>query len=400
MSRIVRVTTHAVEYVLDKPMADGVHYMPSRPALLVELETESGAVGIGESAIYGGSAESSQALIHDVLAPRILGQEVAQPERHWAAMTWPSHQLGLAGALPMSVSGLDIAIWDAMARELGVPLYRLLGGHQSRVRAYASAGFYTEGKDADGLAAEFEEYAARGFRHGKMKVGRTPETPLNPLVHMTRPDFCAVTLEEDLERVRAVRAAVGDGFSLAVDANNAWDVSTALRAGREFDRLGISWFEEPVLTDDLAGSALVAAQLDTPVSGYETQSALSGFRDLVNVRAVDIVQPDVIWSGGITASRRIAAVAHAAGMATLPHVYSSAVALAANLHFIASLPNSYLLELDQNPNLLRTELLDAPIEITSEAWVELPERPGLGVNLDRSALATYARQPARTSEAA
>jgi L-alanine-DL-glutamate epimerase-like enolase superfamily enzyme len=399
MSKIVRVTTYSVEYLLDQPMADGVHYMPSRPALLVEVETASGAVGIGESAMYGGSAKATEALIHDVLVPRILGEEVAQPERHWARMMWPSHQLGFAGALPMAVSGLDVAMWDAMARELEVPLFRLLGGHQTRVQAYASAGFYTEGKDADGIAQEFKEYAALGFKHGKMKVGRTPETPLNPLGSMTRPDFCAVSLAEDLDRVRAVKAAVGEGFSLAVDANNAWDVATAIKAGREFDRLGIGWFEEPVLTDDLQGSAHVAATLDTPVSGYETQSTLSGFRDLINARAVDIVQPDVIWSGGITGSRRIAALAYSAGMAVLPHVYSSAVSLVANLHFIAALPNSYLLELDQNPNLLRTHLLDVPVEMDAEAMVQVSERPGLGVNLDRSALERFRKHPARTSDA-
>lgn len=397
MSRIISVTTHAVEYTLDYPMADAVHYMPSRPALLVELATESGVVGIGESAMYGGSAAGVSSMIHDTLAPRILGLEVGQPEKHWARMMWPSHQYGFSGALPMAVSGIDTAIWDAFARELQVPLYRLLGGHQDAVQAYASAGFYTEGKDVDGIAQEFKEYVGRGFKHGKMKVGRTPETPMNPLKHMIRPEFAAVSFEEDMERVRVVRATVGDSFRLAVDANNAWDVGTAIRAGREFDKLGINWFEEPVLTDDLAGSVEVAANLDTPIAGYETHSSLADFRDAINARAVDIVQPDVIWSGGITGSRRVAALAHAAGMATLPHVYSSAVALVANLHFIASLPNSYLLEFDQNPNLLRTELLDIPVEMDAEALVHLPKRPGLGVNLDRTTLKKYAVAPSRTT---
>ncbi len=396
--RIVAVTTHAVDFPLDVPMADAVHYIPTRAALLVEVTTESGLVGIGESAIYGGSPSTTQALIHDVLAPRVLGEDPTRPEHLWARMFWPSHQLGNGGALVMALSGIDIALWDLTAQIAGMPLYRLLGGYRESVPAYASAGFYFEGKGPKEVAEEFRGYVDRGFRHGKMKVGRTPATPLNPLLHMVRPEFAAVSLEEDLERVRAVRAAVGDDFSLAVDANNAWDPATALRAGREFDRLGVAWFEEPVLTDDRAGSAALAAALDTPVSGYETESLVSGFRDLIATRAVDIVQPDVIWTGGITACRRVAALAHAAGLACVPHVYSSAASLVSNLHFIASLPNSHLIEFDQNPNGLRTELLTVPVELDGDAVVHLGDRPGLGTGFDRETLRRYASAAPRTSE--
>jgi D-galactarolactone cycloisomerase len=398
-SRIAAITTYRMDYPLDAPMADSLHYIPSRAALLVELTTEDGTVGIGESAIYGGSGSVTEALIHDVLAPRLLGQDVRQPEWLWQRMLWPSHQLGNGGALPMALSGLDIAVWDVMARQAGLPLWRLLGGHRDRVRAYASGGFYFEGKDAEAVADEFRGYAERGFRHGKMKVGRTPETALNPLAYQVRPDFATVSLEEDLTRVRAVRAAVGDGFGLAVDANNAWNVATALRAGRELDRLGVAWFEEPVLTDDRAGSAELAQALDTPIAGYETESLLSGFRDLIEARAVDVVQPDVIWTGGITACRRVAALAHAAGLPCIPHVYSTAVSLVANLHLVASLPNSHLLELDQNPNGLRSELLDVPVEPDGDAVVALSDRPGLGVSLDRETLRRYQSAPPRSSEA-
>jgi L-alanine-DL-glutamate epimerase-like enolase superfamily enzyme len=398
--RIASVTTYRVDYPLDAPMADALHYIPSRAALLVEIATDDGTTGIGESAIYGGNGSATEALIHDVLAPRVLGEDVRQPERLWSQMFWPSHQLGNGGALVMALGGLDTAIWDLLARHAGLPLWRLLGGHRDRVQAYASGGFYFDGKDASALADEFRGYAARGFRHGKMKVGRTPETPLNPLVHQVSPGFATVSLEEDLERVRAVRAAVGDGFALAVDANNAWNVATALRAGREFERLGIAWFEEPVLTDDRAGSAELARQLDTPIAGYETESLVSGFRDLIALRAVDIVQPDVVWTGGITACRRVAALAYAAALPCVPHVYSTAVSLIANLHFVASLPNSHLLEFDQNPNGLRTELLDVPVEPDDAAVIALGERPGLGVALDRDTLRRYAVAPSRTSEAA
>jgi L-alanine-DL-glutamate epimerase-like enolase superfamily enzyme len=397
--RIGAVTTYPVDFPLPAPMSDAVHYIPSRTALLVEVRTEGGRVGIGESAIYGGSPGTTEALIHEVLAPRVLGQDPTRPEHLWARMFWPSHQLGNGGALVMALSGIDIAVWDLTAQIAGLPLYRLLGGYRESVAAYASAGFYFADKGPKELAEEFRSYAARGFRHGKMKVGRTPETPLNPLPQMVRPDFAVVSFEEDLERVRAVRDAVGEDFGLAVDANNAWDVATALRAGREFDRLGIAWFEEPVLTDDRAGSAALAAALDTPIAGYETESLVSGFRDLIEARAVDVVQPDVIWTGGITACRRVAALAQAASLACVPHVYSTAASIMANLHFIASIPNSRLLEFDQNPNGLRTELLTHPVEPDADGVVHLGEEPGLGVGFDRETLRRYATVEPRTSEA-
>ena len=396
--RIASITTSSVNFPLDAPMADAVHYIPGRAALLVEVTCDDGRVGTGESAIYGGSASAIEALIHDVLAPRVLGADPTRPELLWQRMLWPSHQLGTGGALPMALSGIDIAVWDLFGQLAGLPLSRLLGGHQDQVRAYASGGFYFDGKDAAALAEEFKACVARGYRHGKLKVGRTPDTPMNPLAHMVEPDFATVSLAEDLARVRTVREAVGDDFHLMVDANNAWDLSTALAAGREYDRLGVHWFEEPVATDDRVGSARLAAALDVPVAGYETETQLSGFRDLIAAGAVDIVQPDVIWAGGITGCRRIAALAYAAGLRCVPHVYSTAVSIAANLHFMASLPNCYLLEFDQNPNALRTELLTEPIEPDADAVVTVPDRPGLGIQLDRTTLGRYAMAPPRTSE--
>jgi L-alanine-DL-glutamate epimerase-like enolase superfamily enzyme len=400
VSKIAYVKTYQVAYPLEKPLSDSIHYMPVRAALLVELGTEDGEVGIGESAIYGGPASVVETMIHDELAPRILGEDPTRPEWLWQVMTGRSHQHGDGGVLPAAISGLDTAIWDLMAREAGLPLYRLLGGYRDEVRTYASAGFYAEGKDASGLADEARRYVEAGFRHVKIKVGRTTDTPVNPLVHMDAPDFATVTFAEDLQRVGAVRKAIGDGVHIMVDANNAWTKPTALEAGREFERLGVHWFEEPVATDDRKGSAALAAVLSVPVAGYETRTGLAGFRDLIADGAVDIVQPDVIWTGGITACRRIAALAMAAGLPCVPHVFSTAVSLAANLHFIASIPNSYLLEFDQNPNALRTELLDHPIQPDEHGIVAVPEGPGLGVRLDEETLRRYAVAGPRTSEAA
>src|SRR3712207_1800926 len=135
-------------------MADSLHFIPARSALVLEVTTDDGLVGIGESAIYGGPASVVETVIHDELAPRLLGQDPLQPERLWARMTSASHQHGDGGILPASISGLDIALWDIPGRRAGLPLYRLLGGYRHEVQAYASAGFYMDGKDARGLADE------------------------------------------------------------------------------------------------------------------------------------------------------------------------------------------------------------------------------------------------------
>ena len=398
VASIASITTYPVAFPLDAPMADSLHYIAARGALLVEVATDDGRVGIGESAIYGGPASSVQTIVHDELAPRLLGRRTEQPERLWQMLTARSHQHA-EGMLAAAVSGLDIAIWDLLGQAAGLPLSQLLGGYRTEVRAYASGGFYAEGKDAQALADEVRGYVAAGFRHAKIKVGRTTDTPMNPLEDMEEPEFATVTLSEDMARVRAVREAVGDDVRVMVDANNAWTGPTALEAGRELDRLRVHWFEEPVPTEDRLGSAALAASLVVPIAGYETQIGLAGFRDLIAARAVDIVQPDVIWTGGITPCRRIAALAAAASLPCVPHVFSTAVSLVANLHFIASLPNSYLVELDRNPNALRTELLDRPVEPDSRGVLAVPDGPGLGVRLDHETVRRYASAASRTSEA-
>jgi L-alanine-DL-glutamate epimerase-like enolase superfamily enzyme len=222
-----------------------------------------------------------------------------------------------------------------------------------------------------------------------MKVGRNPEVLLNPLPDMVEPGFAAVSLEDDLRRVHAVREAVGPDVRLMIDANNAWTPSTALTAMRELARDRIYWLEEPVSTDDVSGSALVAHNLDVPVAGYETEVGIYGFRDLIAAGAVDIVQPDVTWSGGISECRRIAALAAAYRLPCIPHVFSSGVSLVANLHFIASLPNGALLEFDRNPNPLREALFEEPIEIDRCGFIALLERPGLGVTLNMDTVNRY-----------
>ena len=387
--RITEVSTIKLRYPVSTPMADAIHYMPERAVLLVQISTDDQLVGLGECAAYGGSLDSMERVVLNDLTPSLIGEDPFQVERLWSRMARRSHQRGTAGMLLQAISGVDIALWDLVGQATRTPLYRLLGGYRDTLDAYASAGFYAGDKGPAQLAEEVGGYAERGFRTVKMKVGRNPEVMLNPLPDMWAPDYATATLEEDVERVRAVRAAIGPKVRLAIDANNAWTPPVAIQFMRRVADQDIFWLEEPVATDDIAGSADVARALDVPVAGYETATGLASFRELIARRAVDIVQPDVIWTGGITLCRKVAAIAEAYGLPVVPHVFSSAVASIANMHVIAALPNAALLEFDQNPNPLRSELFEEPIEVQADGTVRLPDRPGLGVMLNQATIDRY-----------
>jgi L-alanine-DL-glutamate epimerase-like enolase superfamily enzyme len=211
----------------------------------------------------------------------------------------------------------------------------------------------------------------------------------NPLHQMNANTYATATFEEDITRVEAARNAIGPHVKLAIDANNAWSPPDALRFMDAIGPQQIAWLEEPVATEDRRGSAEIARALTTPVAGYETETGLAGFRELILSGAIDIVQPDVIWTGGITPCRKIAALAEAFHLPVIPHVFSSALSTIANMHFIASIPNGGLLEFDQNPNPLRSELFEEPIVVDARGKVAMPDEPGLGVRLSQETIDRY-----------
>ncbi|MGH7053543.1 MAG: mandelate racemase/muconate lactonizing enzyme family protein [Stellaceae bacterium] len=186
-----------------------------------------------------------------------------------------------------------------------------------------------------------------------------------------------------------MRRALGPKAKLMVDVNCAWSPALAIAMGRALEPHNIYWIEEPVATDDIDGSARVAAALATPIAGYETEIGLYGFRELITRGAVDIVQTDLAWAGGFSECRRIAALAQAHHLMVAPHAFAGAVLLAASLHFLASIPNGLELEFDQNPNGLRDDLLTEPLAIDRDGMVTVPTRPGLGIELDPAAIARY-----------
>src|SRR5215203_856550 len=167
--RITDVTTIKLIYTMQRPMADAIHYMPARPTLLVQVHTDEGLVGLGESAAYGGFLDSMERLVLDEFRATIVGEDPFNVERLWSKMAQRAHQRGRRGMLMMAISGVDIALWDIIGQALKTPLYRVLGAYRDTLDAYASAGFYAGDKDANELAEEVGGYAERGFRWVKIK---------------------------------------------------------------------------------------------------------------------------------------------------------------------------------------------------------------------------------------
>jgi L-alanine-DL-glutamate epimerase-like enolase superfamily enzyme len=384
--KIVDIRTIPLSYRCDPPYGSAGGMQARRGGLLVEIETDEGVIGIGEAGVGGGS---TQGVIEKQLRPMLIGEDPLLIEGLWQKMFARTRQYGRRGIVMNAISGIDIALWDIAGKVAKLPLYRLFGACRDRVEAYASGGFYQEGKSIDDLAGEAEDYRARGFRGMKMKVGRNPSTQTHLRHLVDHAELCEVEPEEDIARVAAVRRVLGPRAKLMVDVNCAWSPAFAIEMGRAFEPYKLYWIEEPVATDDIAGSAAVADALATPIAGYETEIGLYGFGELITRGAVDIVQPDLAWAGGFSECRRIAALAQAHHRMVAPHAFAGAVTLVASLHFIASIPNGLVLEFDQNPNGLRDELLTEPIRIEGDGTLRLPERPGLGIELDRGAIERY-----------
>lgn len=388
--KIRDVRTLAVEYTLPTPVFDANYMMATKPALLVEVETDAGLVGLGEAAHFGGPLVSTTTVIEQELRPHLLGQDPREVERLWELMHRRAYKHARGGIVIAAISGIDIALWDLRGKMAGMPLWRLLGGYRRRVPAYATGGFYAEGKGIRELTDEMRAYCRHGFRAVKMKVGRNSGVEGSPLRAMADRGVCEVSLAEDLARVRAVREAIGADVRLMIDANGAWDAPTAIRMGRALEGLDIYWFEEPVWPDDVAGSAEVAAKVTIPIAGYETCSyGTVSFREYIAARAVHFVQPDVAWAGGLTETLKIAHLAQAANLPLAPHIHGSAVGVAAAVHLLGAVPNGSMAEMVFPAHPLMADLAREPFVVDGTGEIDLGERPGLGIELDPDVVKRY-----------
>lgn len=373
--KITRIETFQLEAPLELPFGWSQGEATTRRTGVVKITTDAGIVGWGE-----GATGPATRVIHEILAPRLLGQDPCNRAGLWQTMFAALYNDNSAtGYGANAISAVDIALWDITGKATGLPVYDLLGGRvRERVAVYATGLYYTAGEMDGSLIAEAQGYVEAGFKGMKTKVG-------------------GLSLEEDARRVAAIRSAIGPEICLMVDANQAFNAATAIRLGRRLAEHGLLWFEEPVNARDIEGYLQVKAALPMAIAGGETWRTRYDFRDFFAQRAVDYAQPDVGMTGGISELYHIAIMAGAFGIQVAPHIWGSPIMIAATLHVMATLPpcpparaplpflQDPVMEFDQTPNPIRETLCLAPFT-QRDGFVAVPANPGLGVEVDEAAL--------------
>lgn len=386
--KITGITSHVLHYPLDEELGYSQQYYTSRTTHLVEVSTDQGITGWGECFGGGNVALANRVIVEQVIQPMIAGMNPLEREVIWHKVYNLLRDHGQKGMPIQSLSGVDIALWDIAGKMLDQPVYQLLGGaFRETIPVYGYGMMLQRVPDlAARFADESASIAGRGFRALKMKIGLGPE--------------------KDVELVRAVREAVGPDIKLMVDANHAYTAREAIPLGRELEALGVFWFEEPVASEDHQGYRDLCLALDMNIAGGEGEFTRWGFRDLIEKRCVDVLQPEVCGLGGITEYLKVLALAQAHFIPVVNHVWGSAVAIAVNLHLLTALPDlpggahpvQPMLEYDTTPNKFREELLGTPLNVLDQVeknggFVALPQGPGFGIEIDMDFLNHYAVSP-------
>lgn len=370
--RIASLKTWPLEAKVERPILSGLAPFTAFTACVVEITTDDGVTGFGEC-VARRSPRVVDTVVRDLLWPIVKGRDPRDLEGIWDEMFGLLRGWGhYRGFVQEGMSGIDQALHDIAAKAQGVPLYKALGGAgRESVPCYASSVYV---KDLDAMAREAADDVARGYSAVKVKIGRAAE------LGGTR---------ADIESIRVIREAVGPNVDLMVDVNGAYDAATAIRVGRALERYDIAWMEEPVFADDYAGYELVRRSQPIPVAGGETEFGLFGFRELIARRAIDILQPQVGRIGGFTAARRLGALAHAYNLKIAPHTgLSGGVAYLAALHLAAATPALHSYEFWYGHNPLR-EIFTTPFPQPAQSRIALPQRPGLGLEVDEELLERY-----------
>ncbi|MEO8628151.1 MAG: mandelate racemase/muconate lactonizing enzyme family protein [Betaproteobacteria bacterium] len=378
--RITDIKTYALRSPLEQPFAFSQGWVRQRSATLVEILTDEGISGWGEAFAQGlEPPQIAVAAIESALKPLLLGQDPTDTEVLWHRMYHQTRDYGRKGSVISAISAIDIALWDVLGKVRQVPIYKLLGGaFRSRVQAYATGFYRISGQgEAQRLGEEALRHYDAGFRAMKIKLG--------------------YGLDDDLAVMREIKRALGDNpVTLMVDTNHGYGVADAIRLGRALEPYNLRWYEEPVVPEDLAGYREVRRAVAIPIAGGENEHTAFGFREFLGQRCVDIAQPDIGSAGGFTACRHVIALAQSHGVQVNPHIWGSAIAQAASLQLIAAVPIAHhsvfaqepIFEYDRSSHPFRQHLTQEPLA-QQDGWVDVPSKPGLGIEVDRTVLEKY-----------
>ncbi len=361
-------------YPLVQPLRDMTFgfsqgWISSRQTTIVIVSTDEGIQGVGESF---GPARAIAAAVESYCAPMIIGKDPFSSSPIWDAVYGYLRANSQKGLLVDALSAIDIALWDIKGKALGMPVYKLLGGgYRDKARVYATGLYRPDVKNpVEALVEEALGYKKEGFPAMKLKIGH-------------------VSPEEDLQIIKAIRDAIGYDLKLMVDANCAYDATEAIKLAKEMEKYDIYWFEEPVPPEDIEGSLEVKNNTTIRIATGECEFTRYGFWQLISRRAADILQPDICCAGGFTETQKILAMATAANIQCIPHVWGSNVAIAAALQFYATIPYIPIkanppepfFEYDRSPNPLREGTTREKFVI-KDGYIDVPQKPGLGITLD------------------
>ena len=384
--KITAIRSHVLRCDMPETLGYSQQYYTQRTAHLVEVSTDEGITGWGECFGPGAVARANARIVEDVIAPMVVGRDPRDRDPIWHHVHNLLRDHGQKGMPIQALSGVDIALWDIAGKAAGLSVSRLMGGRFREDVPVYGYGMMLRPVPVDEMAPAFEEEAAAireaGFAATKMKVG--------------------VGVRGDVRLIEAVARGAGP-MPFAADANHAYDAAQALEVGAALDAAGAMWFEEPVAPEDRAGYAFLRARLSTPIAGGEAEFTRWGWRDLLACGGLSIAQPEICGLGGISEYLRVLALCHAAFVPVVPHVWGSAVAVAANLQVLAAMPplpgglfpREPMLEFDTTENRFRDALLEEPLDIRRQVSANggraaIPDRPGLGVEPDRGFIDRYA----------
>ncbi len=337
------------------------------PNLFVRVRTDDGVVGYGECSPMNNRLVAAH--IEHALAGLVPGRDPIDIEPLVERMFVSTYKVA-GQSMAMAISGIEMALWDILGKACGQPIYKLLGGaYRKQIPVYASSmrRDISPVDEAKRLSALVEKH---GFRAVKVKVGGTFGFDQD------------AAPGRSVALIREVRAALGDGIDIMMDGNSGFSAPRAIEFAREVEEYRIFHFEEPCPYWDLDATAKVAEALDMPVAGGEQDWGLRRFQEMLQIEAVDIVQPDLIKAGGFSVCKKIAALAEAYGAVVTPH-QTQPFGTVANLHFAASTPSvRYYQEYSIEAHPLRDKLFLEPVLEVKDGYLTVPEGPGIGVELN------------------
>ena len=385
--KISSIKSHVLRYELDKELGYSQQYYKHRTAHLVEIETDEGITGWGECFGPGNIALANKYIVEKVIQPLIIGEDPINKEYIWHKVYNLLRDSGQKGMPIQALSGIDIALWDILAKKAKLPLYQLLGGKTNNKIPVYGYGMMLQKKSVEELCELFKKEAnqikEKNFKAMKMKVGLGPK--------------------EDLKLVSAVREAIGNNFKLMVDANHAYNRNDALYVGKGLDEMEIYWFEEPVAPEDYDGYKELKEKLKTNIAGGEAEFTKYGWNQLIKNNCIDIAQPEVCGLGGITEYLKVSALAQSNFIPIVNHVWGSALSVAVNLHLLTSLPDmpgglfptKSMLEFDTTEkNIFITDLAEEKFSILDQVkdkdgFASPLENIGIGINPKKEFIKEY-----------